>query len=87
MNRRTSLGITYTISVIVAFVVGIGIICSSTASSAKIEKVQKEFGQNSKIWILKDSQYLLKDTVSETIYYIECGNTFNSNITNIKIIR
>lgn len=86
MNRRTSLGITYTISVIVAFV-GIGIICSSTASSAKIEKVQKEFGQNSKIWILKDSQYLLKDTISETIYYIECGNTFNSNITNIKIIR
>ena len=87
MNRRTSLGITYTISVIVAFVVGIGIICSRTASSAKIEKVQKEFGQNSKIWVLSDSQYLLKDTVSGTIYYIECGNTFNSNITNIKIIK
>lgn len=87
MNRRTLLGTTYTIAIIAAFVVGIGMICSTAASGAKIEKVQKEFGQNFKIWVLSDSQYLLKDTVSETIYYIECSNMFNSNITNIKTIK
>lgn len=80
-------GLIYTISVIAAFVVGIGIICSSTASSAKIERIRRDFSQDSKIWKLSSSQFLSKDTVSETIYYIECGNTFNSNITNIKIIR
>ncbi len=87
MNRRTLLGTTYTIAIIAAFVVGIGIICSISASGAKIEKVRKEFGQNSKIWVLNDFQYLLKDTVSETIYYIECSNVFNSNITNIQILK
>lgn len=80
MNR----GLVYTIAIIVMFVVGIGLIISSFATENKLERIRRDFSQDSKIWKLNSSQFLSKDTVSETIYYIECSNMFNSNITNIK---
>ena len=80
-------GLIYIIAIIVMFVVGIGLIIINLSTEYKLERVQKNFSQDSKIWKLNSSQFLSKDTVSGTIYYIECSNVFNSNITNIQILK
>lgn len=57
-------GLIYIIAIIVMFVVGIGLIIINLSTEYKLERVQKNFSQDSKIWKLNSSQFLSKDTVS-----------------------
>lgn len=88
MGTKKNRDIIFTGVIVIITIAGFiyGLIVPSV-SDKKAEIINQNFKENSKIYRLSDDSFLARDTIASVMYYIECNNLLNSDITTIKLLK